>query len=205
MPTLRKIRLVYKPLVFAAALAPLAWLAASVFGAFGLSAGANPVETIQDTTGIWAVRMLLLTLAITPLRRLTGQGWLIQFRRMLGLFAFAYAVLHFLNYLALDQTLDVEAIIEDIVERPFITVGFAAFVLLTPLAVTSTNGWRRKLGARWQQLHYLVYPIAMLACWHFYWQVKKDLREPLIYIAILAMLLCLRLFHRYRQAGRFPA
>ena len=116
---------------------------------------------------------------------------------MLGLFAFAYVALHFLNYLVLDQTFDIAGIIEDIVERPFITIGFSALLMLIPLAITSTNGWRRKLGSRWRVLHRLVYVIGIFACWHFYWQVKKDISEPMIYIGILTLLLGLRLWKRY--------
>ncbi len=119
---------------------------------------------------------------------------------MLGLFAFAYVTLHFINYLVLDQAFDIAEIIEDIVERPFITVGFSALLMLIPLAVTSTNGWRRELGPRWRLLHRLVYVIGIFACWHFFWQVKKDISEPLIYIGILTLLLGMRLWRRY---GRF--
>ena len=161
--------------------------------------GPNPIEEIQDTMGIWALRFIMATLAITPLRHLTGQVWLLQFRRLLGLFAFAYVAIHFLNYLVLDQTFDFAGIIEDIVERPFITVGFSAFLMLIPLAVTSTNGWRRQLGPRWRLLHRLVYAIGIFACWHFYWQVKKDISEPMIYICILALLLGMRLWRRYAR------
>lgn len=164
-----------------------------------LSLGPNPVEEIQDDMGIWALRLIMVTLAITPLRHLTGRVWLLQFRRMLGLFAFMYAALHFLNYIVLDQFFDFAEIIEDILERPFITVGFSALLMLIPLAVTSTNKWRRKLGTRWQYLHRLVYVIGILGCWHFYWQVKKDTTEPLIYIGILTALLSFRLWRRYAR------
>jgi sulfoxide reductase heme-binding subunit YedZ len=164
-----------------------------------LRLGPNPIEEIQDTMGIWALRFIMATLAITPLRHLTGQVWLLRFRRMLGLFTFAYVALHFLNYLVLDQTFDIAGIIEDIVKRPFITVGFSALLMLIPLAVTSTNGWRRKLGPRWRILHRLVYVIGIFACWHFYWQVKKDISEPLIYIGILTLLLGMRLWRRYSR------
>jgi sulfoxide reductase heme-binding subunit YedZ len=198
VPTLRQVRLVGKPLVFTAALLPLAGLLAGAAGVRAFRLGANPVETIQDTTGLWALRFLLLTLAMTPLRRLTGQAWPLQFRRMLGLFAFAYAALHFANYLLLDRTLNFSEIVPDVLKRPFITIGFAALLLLVPLAVTSTAGWRRRLGARWIALHRAVYPIAILVCWHFWWQVKKDVTEPLVYAAILAVVLALR----YRRATR---
>lgn len=202
VPEVRRLQLIGKPLLFVAATAPLAWLAWRTAGHAG-GLGANPVETLQDELGTWALRLLLATLAITPLRRLLGWNRLAQFRRMLGLFAFGYAALHFLNYLWLDQFFDLAAIVEDITERPFITVGFAALLLMLPLASTSTNGWRRRLGRRWQRLHRLVYPVAILACWHFWWQVKKDVTEPLVYAAILALLLGARLWRRpaARAAG----
>lgn len=194
MPTLRQIRLIGKPVVFAAALLPLLGLVAGAAGVRGFRLGANPVETIQDTTGIWALRFLLLTLAMTPLRWATGQAWPLQFRRMLGLFAFTYAALHFTNYLVLDRALDFGEILPDIVKRPYITIGFTALMMLIPLAVTSTAGWRRRLARRWVALHRLVYLIAILACWHFWWQVKKDITEPLVYCLILAVLLGFRVW-----------
>jgi sulfoxide reductase heme-binding subunit YedZ len=212
MPTVRQIRLLWKPAVFAAALLPLLGLAAGVAleanpdlapnmpGVKGLELGANPVETIQDTTGIWALRFLLITLALTPLRWFTGQAWLVQFRRMLGLFAFTYALLHFSNYLLLDRALDFSEIVPDIAKRPYITLGFTALLLLVPLAVTSTAGWRRRLGARWEKLHRLIYVIAILACWHFWWQVKEDITEPLVYCLILAALFGVRLWRARRRA-----
>lgn len=201
MPTLRQVRLIGKPLVFGAALLPLAGLVAGAAGAGGARLGANPVETIQDTTGLWALRFLLLTLAMTPLRVLLGAAWPLQFRRMLGLFAFAYAALHFANYLLLDRALDLAEIVPDIVKRPFITIGVIALLLLVPLAATSTAAARRRLGARWQVLHRLVYPIALLGCWHFWWQVKKDVTEPAVYAAILAILLLARGYTRALRAG----
>jgi sulfoxide reductase heme-binding subunit YedZ len=201
VPTLRQVRLIGKPLVFGAALLPLAGLVAGAAGAGGARLGANPVETIQDTTGLWALRFLLLTLAMTPLRVLLGAAWPLQFRRMLGLFAFAYAALHFANYLLLDRALDLAEIVPDIVKRPFITIGVIALLLLVPLAATSTAAARRRLGARWQVLHRLVYPIALLGCWHFWWQVKKDVTEPAVYAAILAILLLARGYTRALRAG----
>ena len=201
MPTLRQIRIVWKPIVFLGCLGPLIWLLLHVFAVGSLRLGPNPIEEIQDTMGIWALRFIVATLSITPLRHLTGQVWLLQFRRMLGLFAFTYVALHFLNYLVLDQTFDFAGIVEDILERPFITVGFSAFLMLIPLAATSTNGWRRKLGPRWRALHRLVYVIGIFACWHFFWQVKKDIGEPMIYIGILTLLLGWRLWRRYAATG----
>ncbi|WP_295454217.1 protein-methionine-sulfoxide reductase heme-binding subunit MsrQ [uncultured Thiodictyon sp.] len=179
-----------KPLVFALCLLPLAlmvWLAAVD------RLGANPVEAVLHFTGDFALRLLLFTLAVTPLRRLTGLAWLVRFRRMLGLFAFFYALLHFTVYLALDRSLDWGEVVTDLAKRPYIMVGFAAFVLLVPLAVTSTRGWVRRLGRRWQQLHRFVYLIAVLGVLHFFWLVKADVREPLIYAAVLAVLLAARL------------
>ncbi len=194
MLTLRQIRLYVKPVVFVAALLPLFGLVAGAAGVREFHLGANPVETIQDTTGIWTLRFLMLTLAMTPLRWATGQAWPVHFRRMLGLFAFTYASLHFSNYLLLDRALNFREIIPDIAKRPYITIGFTALMLLIPLAVTSTAGWRRRLGRRWLVLHRLVYLIAILGCWHFWWQVKKDITEPLVYCLILAALLGVRLW-----------
>lgn len=198
MPSHRHIRYAWKPLVFLLCIAPLVWLLLRVLEIGPLRLGPNPVEEIQDTLGIWGLRFIMMTLAVSPLRRATGKVWLTQFRRMLGLFAFTYCGLHFLNYLILDQFFDVTAIIEDILERPFITIGFSAVIMMTPLAVTSTNRWRRRLGRNWQILHRLVYVIGIFGCWHFYWQVKKDIQEPVIYIAILTALLGFRVWQRYR-------
>ena len=138
----------------------------------------------------------MITLAITPLRQLTGWNWLIRFRRMLGLFAFFYVLTHFLIWLLLDQSLLISAILEDIVERPFITIGFTAFLLLISMASTSTLAIRRRLGRRWQQLHNSIYLVALLGVWHYWWQVKLDVRDPLIYASVLAILLTYRLWHR---------
>lgn len=201
MPTTRQIRFVLKPLVFAACLAPLGFIALRIAG-IGPSLGPNPVEVLQDEFGEWALRLLLATLAVTPLRLALGKPWPLRFRRMLGLFAFTYATLHFLNYLVLDQEFDWPVIVEDILDRPFITVGFSALLILLPLAVTSTQGWQRRLGARWGRLHRLVYLAAILVCWHFWWQVKKDVTEPAIYAGILAVLLGIRLWRGHQQRRR---
>lgn len=155
--------------------------------------GANPIEFITRSTGTWTLVGLLVTLSITPLRRLTGRASFIRYRRMLGLLTFFYALLHFATYLWLDQFFDPAAIVKDIIKRPFITVGFAAFVLLIPLAATSTQTMMRQLGRRWQQIHRLVYLIALLGVIHYLWMVKKDLTEPLVYGGVLAVLLILRL------------
>jgi sulfoxide reductase heme-binding subunit YedZ len=155
--------------------------------------GANPIEFITRSTGTWALVGLLVTLSVTPLRRLTGRADFIRYRRMLGLFAFFYACLHFVTYLWLDQFFDPSAIARDIVKRPFITVGFSAFTLLIPLAATSNHAMMRRLGRRWQLLHRLVYLIAVLGVIHYLWLVKKDLTEPLLYGGMLALLLAVRL------------
>lgn len=176
--------------VFAACLLPLLRLV--VLGSGG-GLGANPIEFITHSTGTWTLVGLMATLAITPLRRLTGWSRLLRYRRMLGLFSFFYASLHFLTYLWLDQFFDLAAIARDIVKRPFVTVGFAAWVLLLPLAATSTQAMMRRLGRHWQQLHRLVYVVALLGVVHYLWLVKKDLTQPLIYGAVLATLLVLRL------------
>ena len=175
-----------KPLAFAASLLPLAWLG---WRAWQDQLGANPVETLSHSTGDWSLRFLLLTLAVTPLRRLTGWNRLQQFRRMLGLFAFFYVCLHLGVYLIFDQFFDWRAIGEDIAKRPYLAVGFTGWLLLIPLAVTSTHGMIRRLGRNWQRLHRLVYLIGALGVLHYGWLVKADLTEPLIYGVILALLL----------------
>jgi sulfoxide reductase heme-binding subunit YedZ len=167
--------------------------------------GANPIETLTHETGQWGLRLLLASLAVTPARRLLGWAWLAPYRRTLGLLAFTYASLHMLMYFAVDLGLDWRAIAEDIAERRYVTAGFAAFACLVPLAVTSTRGWIRRLGRRWTQLHRLVYGAALAAMVHFLWLVKADLREPLLYAAILAVLLGARLAHRLQGKARAPA
>ena len=189
-------RRLLKPLVFLLGLVPALWLAAGVTNPGSVDLGANPVEKIQDTLGIWGLRLLLATLAITPLRQLTGQVEWLAYRRMLGLFAFFYLSSHLLFYVAVDQELAWAILIEDVSERPFITAGFAGFLLLVPLAVTSTRRAQRRLGRRWLRLHRLIYPAAVLGCVHFWWQVKADIREPLAYSAVLAILLAWRLYRR---------
>lgn len=179
-----------KPWLFIACLLPLGRLVG--LGATG-GLGANPIEFITHSTGTWALVGLLLTLSVTPLRQLTGRAELIRFRRMLGLFAFFYACLHFVTYIWLDQFFDLAGIGRDIVKRPFITVGFAAFVMLVALAATSPHAMMRRLGRRWQQLHRLIYPAALLGVVHYWWLVKKDVTQPLLFGAVLALLLVLRL------------
>jgi len=163
--------------------------------------GANPIEYITHSTGWWTLTFLLITLSVTPLRRLTGWNWLLRLRRMLGLFAFFYVCLHFVTYIWLDQFFDWHSMVKDIAKRPFITVGFTAFLLLIPLAATSTNRMVKRLGARrWQRLHRMVYIIATLGVLHFWWLVKKDIREPLLFGALLGLLLLVRLIYRMRKA-----
>jgi len=189
-----------KPLLFLAGLAPLGYIALCAFNIAGLTLGANPIEELLHQLGLWGLKFLLLTLAVTPVRRWTGWRWLVRYRRMLGLFAFFYVLLHFLTYAVLDQGLDAAAILEDIAKRPYITLGMTGLLLLVPLAATSTRGMMRRLGGRWQKLHRLVYAIAVLGVWHFYWQVKLDTLQPLVYAAILAVLLSTRMY--YRRRGR---
>lgn len=181
-----------KAFMFLACLYPLLRL---VWFAYSDQLGANPIELITRSLGTWTLVFLLITLSITPLRRLSGWSWLIKLRRMAGLYAFFYALLHFITYIWLDQFFDLASIYKDVIKRPFITIGFAAFIMLIPLALTSTNAMMKKLGGkRWQMLHRLVYPIAIFAVLHYWWLVKKDITQPLIYAAILALLLAYRVW-----------
>ncbi|MBJ6984759.1 protein-methionine-sulfoxide reductase heme-binding subunit MsrQ [Luteimonas sp. MC1750] len=197
---------VAKAVVHALALAPLAllgWKAWQVGGGSDIDAlGADPVAAIEHELGLWALRLLLVTLAISPLRQWLGRPELLRFRRLLGLWAFAYASLHFSAWLVLDLRGWWSQVFVEIAERPYITVGFAAWLLLLPLAVTSTRGWMRRLGRNWGRLHRLVYAIAVLAVLHFWWVVKSDVREPLLYAAILAVLLGWRLLRRRSRTTR---
>jgi methionine sulfoxide reductase heme-binding subunit len=196
------VRRVLKPVLFLACLLPFAWL---VLGAFTDGLGANPVETITNTTGIWTLRLIAISLAITPLRWLTKWNPLIQLRRMLGLFAFFYGTLHFMTYFVLDQSLMFDGLWEDIVKRPYITVGFTAFVLLIPLALTSTQGWIRRLGGRrWNLLHRLVYVSAVLGVLHYWWKVKLDVSDPFFYAVIVAVLLGVRLLRTLQHRQPAP-
>jgi methionine sulfoxide reductase heme-binding subunit len=179
----------FKPAIFLGSLVPLGRLA---WKASNSDLGANPIQVITWSTGTWTLIFLMLTLSITPLRQLTKQYWLIQHRRMLGLFAFFYGCLHFTTYFWLDQFFDLHSIAKDIVKRPFITVGFSAFVLMIPLALTSTQLSIRWLGKRWQVLHRLIYATAILGVVHYIWLVKKDIRKPVIYAVILGILLLYR-------------
>ena len=182
-----------KPVVFLLCLLTLVLLLLRAFQVAGLGLGANPIEALLHELGRWGLKFLLLTLAITPVRRFTGWTWLPRFRRMLGLFAFFYVLLHFLTYAVLDQGLDLAVIIEDVIKRPYITLGMTGLLLLIPLAFTSTRGMMRRLGKRWKKLHRLVYIIAILGVWHFYWQVKLDTLDATVYALILGGLLLARI------------
>lgn len=186
-----------KPLIFVAALVPAALLVrAGLNGRLGV----NPAETLQLETGVWALRFLILTLAVTPLRRLTGWNRLIQYRRMLGLFAFFYACAHFLTYIVLDQYFDVGGMVKDVVKRPFITFGMVAFVMMIPLAVTSTKGWIRRLGRRWQLLHRLIYISGIAGAIHYLWKVKVAIGPPVYYAVGVGVLLGFRLLWQLKSA-----
>ena len=189
-----------KAATFVACLVPLGHL---VWQGARNRLGVNPVEYITHSTGWWTLALILITLSVTPVRRLAGLPWLLRLRRTLGLFAFFYASLHFLTYIWLDQFFDWKDIVKDIGKRPFITLGFAAFVLLIPLAITSTNAMVRHLGAkRWQRLHRLIYVSSALGVAHFWWLVKKDITEPFIFAVLLATLFIIRLLYLLRQQRR---
>jgi sulfoxide reductase heme-binding subunit YedZ len=193
-------RRLLKPGVFVASLVPLAALA---WNAATDDLGANPIDVITDHTGIWTLRFLLITLAVTPVRRLTGWNRVIQLRRMLGLFAFFYGALHFVTYVWLDQFFLVTEIIADVATRPFITVGFLSFVLLIPLTVTSTTKMIKRLGGKWwQRLHRLIYGIAVGGVVHYLWLVKADVQRPLIYGGLLALLLGYRVWAAHGRRAK---
>jgi sulfoxide reductase heme-binding subunit YedZ len=193
------IRRIAKPAVFFAALGPFSWL---VYNAFWGDLGVNPVETITNYTGIWTLRFVVITIALTPLRWLTGFNPIILFRRMTGLFAFFYGSMHFMTYFILDHSLVFAGVWDDVVKRPYITAGFTAFVLMIPLALTSTQGWIRRLGGRkWNLLHRLVYITAMGAVLHYFWKVKLDTTNPMYYAIVVGVLLAARVWHRARRAA----
>ena len=193
---------VLKPLIFAAALVPAAVLA---YNAYTGDLTANPIEYITNTTGLTALTFLLITLAVTPLRRVAGWNEIIRLRRMLGLFAFFYACLHFLTWFVLDQFFDVATMADDIVERPFITLGMATLLLLIPLAATSTTAMIRRLGRRWQQLHRLIYVAAVIALVHYWIGQKADFREPRFYAVALSALLGFRAWWMWRTRVSSPS
>jgi sulfoxide reductase heme-binding subunit YedZ len=188
-----------KALVFIGASIPIVLLVAGVAGVAGQSLGPNPIREMLHVTGKTSLNLLLITLMVTPVRHATGWMAVHAIRRALGLFAFTYALLHFLIYAVLELDLDFSDLGREIARRPFIIVGTVALFALIPLAVTSTNRMMRKLGRRWQTLHQLIYPIAILGVWHYYWQVKADIREPLVYAGILTALLGYRLWLRRRR------
>ena len=183
-------RRVIKPVVWLLCLTPLALL---VYDGFTDNLTANPIEKITNTTGIWTLRLIVATLAITPLRWASGLNQLINYRRLIGLFAFFYECLHFSTFFLFDHQFDFAAMLKDVKERPYITVGFIAFVLMIPLAITSTTGWIRRMGGKkWNLLHKLIYVTALAAVLHYFWKVKLDTSSPLLYGAIVAGLFMLR-------------
>ena len=186
-----------KALVFFVCLVPGLWL---VFRTLTGRLGINPVEDLELTTGIWAFRFLIMTLTVTPVRRITGWNRLIQYRRMLGLFTFFYVCLHFAIYIGIDESFAWDFIVKDVVKRPFITMGFTAFVLMIPLALTSTKGWIRRLGRRWQALHRVIYICAICASIHYLWKVKVMIGSPVYYAAIVGVLLGFRLVWQVKSA-----
>ncbi len=196
-PTEQRIVLLLKVLIWMVGLGPVAWL---IYGWFQGNLGVNPIEKVILVQGRWTLVFLLAAMAVTPIRRLTGWNRVVQLRRLVGLFAFFHASLHFLAYAGLDQFFEWPYIVEDVIERPYITAGFTAFVLLLPLAVTSTRGWIRRLGKRWQRLHRLAYVAAALGVLHFFWKVKADTFWPLVSALLLAGLFGIRVWHRVRQA-----
>ena len=186
-----------KVLVFIVCLAPLVWLLVrTLTGRLGI----NPVEDLELTTGIWTLRFLVITLAVTPVRRITGWNRVIQYRRMFGLFTFFYVCVHFAIYIGIDQFFAFGAILKDVAKRPFITMGFTAFVLMIPLALTSTKGWIRRLGRRWQVLHRLIYISAVCAAIHYLWKVKVMIGSPVYYAIGIALLLGFRILWQLRSA-----
>ena len=188
-----------KPLVFVLCTLPLAWLTARAFEIGEFSLGPNPVEALIHGLGSWGLRLLLITLCVRPLAVLLRQPRLMRLRRMLGLFAFSYLVLHFLAWFVVDRALDLAGVLPDIAKRPYITVGFTALVLLIPLAVTSTDRWMRRLGRRWHSLHRLIYVAVLLGCLHFLWLVKADWREPALYLGLYGLLMGWRWRQRPRR------
>ncbi len=197
----KKTILIIKSLLFILALLPLArliWL--GVVDPPGSPMSANPVEFVERSTGTWALAILLISLSMTPVKLITGMVWQIQLRRMMGLFMFFYACLHFTTYIWLDHSFYWPDIVKDIIKHPYVLVGFTAFILTIPLAATSNNRMVRKLKANWKKLHTLVYVIAILGVLHYWWLVKKDLTEPIIYSIVLAVLLGIRLYYKSKKA-----
>ena len=196
MLAIKTVKYYVKPAVFLLGLMPLLLVIGDLFEITG-TLGANPIENMQDRFGIWGLRFIVTVLMISPLRSITGFTWITQFRRMIGLYAFFYVLMHFLVWLLLEQNLLMAAIIEDIATRPFITIGFIALLILVALASTSTMNIRKKMGNNWVRLHSSIYLASILGVWHFWWQVKKDITEPLIYAIIISILLLYRLRKKY--------
>ena len=196
MLAIKTVKYYVKPAVFLLGLMPLLLVIGDLFEITG-TLGANPIENMQDRFGIWGLRFIVTVLMISPLRSITGFAWITQFRRMIGLYAFFYVLMHFLVWLLLEQNLLMAAIIEDIATRPFITIGFIALLILVALASTSTMNIRKKMGKSWVRLHSSIYLASILGVWHFWWQVKKDITEPLIYAIIISILLLYRLRKKY--------
>lgn len=202
-----------KPVIFAASLIPALYVAWALYSDFAMSTrllGSNPINEAEHYTGRWTLRFLIATLAVTPARRMLGWNWLIKYRRMLGLFAFAYATIHLTVFFAIDIFFDARELVNEIIKRPYVTVGMTTWLLLFPLAMTSTAGWVRRLGGkRWIALHRLIYIAAVTGTIHFLWAVKKDIQRPLVYGAVIALLLALRLWLRHSNArsrlGAFKA
>lgn len=195
-PTNKILAFIIKPVLFLSCLVPLALL---ILGVINETLGANPAETLSRETGEWTLRFLLITLAVTPARKIFSLSWLIKLRRMLGLFVFFYAVVHLLTYVWFDQYFDLNEIIKDIIKRPFITIGFFAFILLVPLALTSTNKMIKRLKKNWVKLHSLIYVVSVFGVLHFIWLVKADYLQPIIYGLILLVLLSYRAFQQRRK------
>jgi sulfoxide reductase heme-binding subunit YedZ len=194
-----------KPLIFVLCLVPMGLLARAFFLD---QLGANPIEKVELQTGRWTLRMLAITLSVTPLRRITGWNSLVRYRRMLGLFTYFYACTHLLVYIGLDMVFDASDIVEDVLEHLYVTVGMLTFLILTPLAITSTKGWVRRLGKRWVKLHRLIYVAAITGTIHYLWAVKKDTFLPLVYLAIFIVLLGFRLWDYFLKrsgASQTPA
>lgn len=196
MLAIKTVKYYVKPAVFLLCLMPLLLIIGDLFEITG-TLGANPIENMQDRFGIWGLRFIVAVLMISPLRSITGFTWITQFRRMIGLYAFFYVLMHFLVWLLLEQSILMSAIIEDIATRPFITIGFIALLILLALASTSTMNIRTKMGNSWVRLHSSIYLASILGVWHFWWQVKKDITEPLIYAIIISILLLYRLRKKY--------
>lgn len=188
-----------RPALWVLVIAPVLWMIAR---GFMDDLGANPIERLEDETGRWVLRFLAGSLAVSPLLKLTRWGWLLTQRRFLGLAAFWYAVIHLSIYIGVDNFFDVDDIVKDVIKHLWVTLGMAAFLMLLPLAITSTKGWIRRLGGkRWNRLHLLVFPAAVAGCLHFLWAVKKDITEPLIYSGIFLVLFALRVIQRKRATG----